>query len=69
MGSMKQHDNGGWNEVAKKAKWKDRFCAGWGCQCGTNDNYMDRTICRGCGRRAPAKCLEKAAAGHKEASG
>eukprot|EP00972_Heterocapsa_arctica_P029533 4351977-Heterocapsa_arctica.AAC.1 len=67
MGTSK-HD-GGWHEVERKAKWKDRSTASWGCQCGTDDNYSTRTSCRGCGRRAPTKFVEKvAAAGTKEYS-
>jgi hypothetical protein len=61
MGTDKQ--DGSWHEVQYKAKWKDRAGGGgWGCQCGTDDNYHTRVSCRGCGRRAPTKVIEQAAA-------
>jgi len=64
LAGMAAAQGGGWSVVARR---KDRS-GGWGCQCGAEGNWMTRTSCRQCGRRAPTKVVAQAAAGAAKAA-
>eukprot|EP00973_Karenia_brevis_P008481 1146186-Karenia_brevis.AAC.1 len=40
----------------------------WGCACGTSNNWASRIVCRGCGKQAPRRIINNAAAAAAKAS-
>ena len=43
--------------VRQVKSWDRTAMPGWGCRCGTDDNWASRSSCRGCGAAAPRKVL------------